>query len=315
MHITIFDTAKNTDTITCSYEIRGAKIIKTGFILHSKNHFLEIVFIKQAFAAIIIACMMALCLDGVAAAEDAQVSSFDFDCAATGDGFASGTVMYIPDFTGSGSRWEILAVSGDNDIVYVTVIPIALPCLAEDQDSVKTYEVRFEGTHPGDAFVRLELCKDGNPSWRYNFYVIVDPSLDVKIQTAELMPAFGDTSHVKIDYGVSEHFGQEEMDAAIAVILADLKAGEWSGFDLLQISYISDERSRRCFDEYVNRPQYAYRDKHGRPYVDGICFETSFMTRMTDDGWTGFEIGKFSGYKWILLLTEDKEWDIITTGF
>ena len=80
------------------------------------------------------------------------------------------------------------------------------------------------------------------------------------------------------------------------------------------VQYVSDEESLRRFDEYGIR--YAYRDSQGRPYVDGIYFQSSFYTIMTDDGWTGFESGRnYSGYGWTLLLTEDGEWEYATSGY
>lgn len=266
-----------------------------------------------------------------AAAESAPTSSFALEDAWwCGRGYVPGATLYLPDFTGTGSHWEVLAVSGGDDTVLVTVTPIPLSRPSDAPDAVYTYEVRLEGVEAEDAFVHLELAKDGVPSWRCNLYVIVDPSLDVKIQSFELMPAYGDTSHVQIDYGASEHFTREEMDAAIAVILWDFSTphepgqennlSAWAGFTLHQISYVSDERSQRQFEyygrEFPYRGNHGYRDSLGRPYVDGIYFQTSFHTMMTDDGWSGFENGRgYGDYGWTLLLTEDGDWDIVTMGY
>ena len=277
----------------------------------------------------LLALLLALCLvmgcAGAACGETTAKSSFDF----AGEGihiedFSPGTVMYLPDFTGTGSRWEVLAVSLDDEIVRVTITPIPLSEPKDAPDAASVYEIRFEGVAPGDAYVHLELCKDGVPSWRCNLYVIVDPSLDVKIQNMELMPAYGDITHAAIDYGTSAHFTREDMDAALAVILADFsarhEAGQdfglsgWAGYVLHEIHYTSDEESRREFETYGIK--YNYRDSRGRPYVDGIVFECSFRTPMTDDGWTGFESGRsYSRYNWILLKTEDGVWEIVTSGY
>ncbi|MBR3016123.1 MAG: hypothetical protein IKH57_03410 [Clostridia bacterium] len=269
-------------------------------------------------------CVMILCLMPVVMPESVASSSFDFGFSESGEGFAPGTVLYLPDFTGIGSHWEILSVSGGDDYVRVTVTPIPLSLPDDTPDAVYTYEVRLEGVEAEDAFVCLELVKDGVPSWRYNLYVIVDPSLDVKIQSAELIPAHGDISNVVIDYGASEHFTQDEMDAAIAVILNDFSAihrsdqenhlNAWAGFVLHEIHYVSDERSRDRFETYGIH--YGYRDSQGRPYVDGIYFQSSFHTMMTEDGRSGFENGRnYDGYGWTLLLTEDGEWEIVTSGY
>ena len=277
----------------------------------------------------LLALLLALCLvigcAGAACEETAARSSFDFESEwAYVEDFSPGAVMYLPDFTGTGSHWEVLAVSLDDEIVRVTITPIPLSEPKDAPDAVFVYEIRFEGVSPGDAYVHLELCKDGVPSWRCNLYVIVDPSLDVKIQNMELMPAYGDITHAAIDYGTSEHFTREDMDAALSVILADFSARHevdqdwglsgWVGYVLHEIHYTSDERSRREFETYGIK--YNYRDNQGRPYVDGIVFESSFHAPMTDDGWTGFESGRgYGDYNWILLKTEDGAWEIATSGY
>ena len=271
--------------------------------------------------ALICLILCLLTVFSAAAAESAPASSFDYENAyLLGEGYVPGAALYLPDFTGTGSQWEILGVHGNID---VTVTPIALSRPADAPDAVYTYALRLAGVEETDAFIHLELCKNGVPSWRCNLYVIVDPSLDVKIQSFELMPAYGDTSHVQIDYGSSEHFTREEMDAAIAVILRDFNTphepgqeddlSAWAGFTLHKIAYVSDAYSREHFERYVIR--YDCRDSQGRPYVDAICFRSSFHTIMTDDGWTGLETGCiYSNYDWILLLTEDGAWDIVTAG-
>lgn len=44
----------------------------------------------------------------------------------SGDGFTLGTVLYLPDFTNTGSHWEILAMSGGDHTVRVTITLIRL---------------------------------------------------------------------------------------------------------------------------------------------------------------------------------------------
>ena len=280
--------------------------------------------IEMTMKRLMLVCAVMLCLAAAALSESALTSSFDIPLCLSRDGFTPGAVMYLPDFTGTGSRWDVLAVSGDDETVRVTVQPAALSEPADAPDAVCTYEIRFAGVEAGDAFVRLELQKDGVPSWRCNLYVIVDPSLDVKLQSMELMPAFGDITRASIDYGTSDHFTREDMDAAIAVILAEFSAPHaadqydnlsgFVGFVLHEIRYTSDEYSRRDFETYGI--QYGILDHQGQPYVDGIEFKSSFHTPMTDDGWTGFESSQsYSDYNWVLLKTQDGEWEIVTMGY
>ena len=231
-------------------------------------------------------------------------------------------VLCLPDFTGTGSAWEVLAVSSEG-AVNATVTPVYLT-RSEDPNAVMTYEVRLEGSRAGDAYVHLELCRDGVPSWRYNLYVTVDAALNVRIETAELMLAYGDVSHAVIEYGESERFSEAERMAAISVVLDDFSAPHgkdqehclsgWAGFVLQTVSYASDEASRAAFETYAQR--YGYLDSQGRAYVDGIVFYTTFRTPMTDDGWTSFAADSvYSDYRWTLLKTEDGAWEIVTTGY
>lgn len=272
----------------------------------------------------IIIFLLMLCPVGYScSAESSANSSFDVMCNC-GAGFSPGTVIYLPDFTGTGSHWGIL--SEPDWLVRAVIAPVAQSAPSDNTEAITMYQLKLEGVSSGDGFVHLELYRDGTASWRYNLYIIVDPSLDVKIQTAELMPAYGDTSHTSIDYGTSDHFTRDEMDAAIAVILADFSArhkenpdpnhdlSAWVGYVLQEVAYSSDEKSYLKFEEYGHR--YGVRDSQNRPYTDGIVFYTAFRTPMTDDGWTGFECARtYSGYEWILFLTQDRQWDIISMGY
>ena len=115
---------------------------------------------------LILVCVMILCFVPAVIAEPVTSSSFDFGYSESGEGFTPGAVLYLPDFTGTGSHWEILSVSGNDDTVRVTVTPIPLSIPVDAPDAVYTYEVRLEGVESEDAFVRLELVKDDIPSWR-----------------------------------------------------------------------------------------------------------------------------------------------------
>ena len=253
--------------------------------------------------------------DTVGPAETPPKSSFDFSGEGILiEGYSPGAMICLPDLTGTGSHWEVL--SAPDWAVRVTVWPTVYAGVSADK-------IFLEGVSPEDAHIILELYQEGIAVWRCNLYVIIDPSLDVKIQTTELMPAYGDTSHAVIDYGTSEHFTRDDMDAAIAVIMAEFGARHdkntrefsgWAGYVLNDVSYYSDEQSRKVFETYARR--YGRLDSLGRPYTDGIYFHSSFKTPMFDDGWTGLEFGRtYSDYGWTLLKTQDGEWEIVTAGY
>ena len=227
------------------------------------------------------------------------------------DLYSPGTVLYLPDFTGTDSEWVVNSVTAGDQYVRVTSVPVNMNQFAEGANPKSVYEIRMEGVTPEDAYIWLDLCKDDEVSWRYNIYVIVDESLDVKIQYAELLRWPVDISDVRIDYGTSECFTREDMDQAIAIILRDFST-YWPGFTVHEIRYTSDTESQRDFERNKNTHGT---DSQGQPYVEGIVFESSFHTPMTDDGMTGFKTGEWDDYHWTLLRTEGGKWDIVNQGY
>ena len=131
---------------------------------------------------------------------------------------------------------------------------------------------------------------------------------------ASLQPKYrpGDISQVTIDYGVSERFTPEQMDAAIAVIRNEFLT--WYGCEMHSISYTSDERSAGEY-RYFAGPESR---KTGKKYVDGIVFVSSFHTPPEGQGapYSGFEADdEYTGWSWILLLSESGEWELVTWGY
>ena len=122
----------------------------------------------------------------------------------------------------------------------------------------------------------------------------------------------GDTSQAVIDYGESEHFTQEQMDAAIAVIKSDFL--NWYGCVMHSIAYVSDERSAREYRYYAGSESR----KTGKNYVDGIVFLSSFHTPPEEQGapYSGLNPDQeYTGWNWILLQTEDGPWELVTWGY
>ena len=122
----------------------------------------------------------------------------------------------------------------------------------------------------------------------------------------------GEVGYVKIDYGTSEHFTHEQMDAAIEAVKQ--RFVNWYGCELHLIAYDSDETSAREFRYYAP----SQKMKTGLTYVDGMVFTSSFHTPPEDQGLpgSGFEPDtEYTGWNWILLLTEDGEWELVTWGY
>ena len=131
---------------------------------------------------------------------------------------------------------------------------------------------------------------------------------------AKLRPRYrpGDTSRAEIDYGASEHFTREEMDAAIGMI-RETFAG-WYGCEMDRLAYTSDEESAREFEYYAG-PE---RRKTGRNYVDGIVFASSFRTPPEEEGSPASGLNPddtYTGWRWILLKTDAGAWELVTWGY
>lgn len=123
----------------------------------------------------------------------------------------------------------------------------------------------------------------------------------------------GDISHVEIDYGASEHFPREQMAAAMEVVKERFR-DRYAGCELHHLSYSSDARSAREFEYYAGTQS----QKTGKTYVDGIVILSSFHTPLEDQEApdSDFEPDKeYTNWNWILLLTENGEWELVTWGY
>ena len=126
--------------------------------------------------------------------------------------------------------------------------------------------------------------------------------------TPRLQP--GDISNAKIDYGTSGHFTQEQIDSAMTVVLNRFK--RYLNCELHTLSYSSDEWSEQEFN------YYRHHGKEGVTYVDGMVLLSSFHTPPEEksDHSDGFNPDyEYSGWNWILLLTDKGTWDLITWGY
>lgn len=139
-------------------------------------------------------------------------------------------------------------------------------------------------------------------------------SAEELMQMESLQPKYqsGDTTQAVINYGKSEHFTHEQMDAAIAVIKDRFLT--WLGCEMRSIAYVSDERSAREYQYYAGSESR----KTGKNYVDGIVFTSSFHTPPEGQGdpYSGLQADhEYTGWEWILLLSESGEWELVTWGY
>ena len=151
----------------------------------------------------------------------------------------------------------------------------------------------------------LRLQADGD-TW----YVFARVTEEDRAWMDTLRPKYqpGDVSQAEISYGTSEYFTREQMDAALAVVQEEFLS--WYGCTLLTLSYTSDEWSAREFASYAE----AERMKTGKTYVDGIVFTSSFLTppeAQSDPNLGLMPEEEYTGWNWILLLTDDGVWELV----
>ena len=248
----------------------------------------------------ILLTLLMFCVYGAAEEQNISIDYHGEQCA----------VVFLPDLTGQNGEWVLERDGGDIIQARMETVPVGNPADPDDKRCV--YRLQMDGITPGFCYVTANLMNGEEQSWQYNFMVEVDDGLNVLIRYADLFPWQGDISRVNVNYGISKRFTEKQIAAAVDVILRKFK--EFSGCVLYSISYGSDDLSDEYFTEYSVR--YGLKDHLGRDYVDGICFRSSFRTGMADDGLTGFESNQIeSGYEWILLLTEDGEWEYVTSGY
>ena len=148
----------------------------------------------------------------------------------------------------------------------------------------------------------------------HNQYILTQESQDEAILESAMQPRLkpGDISKMTIDYGNSAHFTAAEMNAAIDVILRQFVY--WYNCEMHYIAYTTDERSAAEFRYYAD----SRRLQTGTIYIDGIVFESSFHTPPEDKAQSGSGLApdeEYTGWEWILLLSEDGEWELVTWGY
>jgi D-alanyl-D-alanine carboxypeptidase len=121
--------------------------------------------------------------------------------------------------------------------------------------------------------------------------------------------AAGDVSDVEIDYGKSDLYTHEEMDAAIRVI--EHKFRTWKGFKLYRVYYVSDENCSEENLDWLNELEQANDNKEH--FTQCILFESDFHTAKNDDGFE--EDADYTHWNWWLGRSEGGDWKLMTWGY
>lgn len=112
-----------------------------------------------------------------------------------------------------------------------------------------------------------------------------------------------DVSNVKIDYGTSQIFTQQDREAAVDEIIGHFKT--WSsGFTLYTVEYAGDE---------LSQSELKYQKENNEWIDECAVFYTSFMTPDRDD--TGFSPAQVhSMWKYIMGRSDNGSWQIVGRG-
>lgn len=115
---------------------------------------------------------------------------------------------------------------------------------------------------------------------------------------------------VKIDYGTSTTYTEDDMNQAIAKIIEEFN--KFEGCELHSLSYISDDK---CNTEdnikWMNDLETANDNKE--VFTQCIAFKSSFRSPKNDDGvWNA---NSEYDWSWWLARSENSEWKLMTWGY
>lgn len=119
-----------------------------------------------------------------------------------------------------------------------------------------------------------------------------------------------DISSVKINYGTSSIYTEEDMNQAIAKILEEFN--KFEGCELHSLSYISDDK---CNNEdnikWMNDLELTNENKE--VFVQCIAFESSFHSPKNGGG--AWNANSEYNWSWWLARSENGDWKLMTWGY
>lgn len=117
-------------------------------------------------------------------------------------------------------------------------------------------------------------------------------------------------SALKIDYGRSEIYTKEEMDAAIELIISQFAT--WEGCELHRIAYKSDDVCNSANIAWMN--QLALGKNMEVDFIECIEFVSDFHSPK-DGGFEWRPNEEYTDWQWWLARTEDGPWHLMTWGY
>ncbi|MCI2055584.1 MAG: hypothetical protein LKJ86_00400 [Oscillibacter sp.] len=116
-------------------------------------------------------------------------------------------------------------------------------------------------------------------------------------------------SEVKIDYGNSTLYSEEDMDEAIDQIKAEFNT--WDGCELHSISYGSDDDSNSENIAWMNDLKDG---ESSEPFTQCILFKSDFHSPKKGGGaWEADE--EYTDWQWWLARCDGGTWELMTWGY
>lgn len=120
-----------------------------------------------------------------------------------------------------------------------------------------------------------------------------------------------DTPLVEIDYGKSELYTEEEIDAAIEVIHQEFDT--WEGCTLKEIRFAGDEVNTKENVRWLNE---IAKEKPDGDYTQCIEFTTDFHSPEKSEEASAWEPDTdYTDYQWWLGRADGSDWTLITWGY
>ena len=120
----------------------------------------------------------------------------------------------------------------------------------------------------------------------------------------------GSVKNLRVDYGTSEIYSQEDMEAAIKVILKEFDS--WDGCEMHFITYGGDDLCNEDNIEWLNDLKKDH-DK-GDEFTQRIEFTSNFHS--PKDGGEGWNADtEYTSWQWWLARSEDGKWKLMTWGY
>lgn len=117
---------------------------------------------------------------------------------------------------------------------------------------------------------------------------------------------------IRISYGVSKIYSQEDMDAAVKIILKQFE--QWQGCELHSVVYMGDECNSAENLRWMN--ELAQAQKIQEKMVQCAGFLSDFYVSREAEKHTTFNPEtEYKNWQWWLARSENGEWHLLTFGY